>query len=164
MRPTYEKSSYIRNVSTRYTYHIEFFISVTVVGSLVKRTMDIGKSSPISTKIIRHNVNRVEVPEYEDNDVDGFIGEGTKARQNHSLAEFWNVITFVETELGHRYGHCDLPAFSFFIESTFKFFNEVEEIVLIGEFATSVRGTRVLPVEIETVELVFVHEFCNRNE
>lgn len=82
----------------------------------------------------------------------------------YSLAKFWNVITFVETELGHRYGHRDLPTFSFFIESTFKFLNEVEEIVFIGEFATSVRGTGVFPVEIETVELVFVHEFCKRNE
>lgn len=75
------------------------------------------------------------------------------------LAKLWHVISLLKTELGKWHSHCDFPTSTRAIEGSPQLFDEVEEHVLVGEFATAIGCSGVLPVEIESIEVVLLHEF-----
>jgi len=68
------------------------------------------------------------------------------------------VIPLIETERGHRHRHRDLPVFASLVERGPQLLDEVEEVVLITEAATSVGSSRIFPIKIKAVELILVHE------
>jgi hypothetical protein len=56
----------------------------------------------------------------------------------YSLADFRDMIAFLESELGDWYSYSDLPAFVLVVECCPQFFYEVEEIIFIGETAFAI--------------------------
>lgn len=135
----------------------------------IKWTMDIGESSPVTSKIVSHYMHGIHISGKDIfikicRNVDKlklkilFDSSSIKIFFN-SPAYFWHVISFIQSEFRHWYCDCQFPSFLLLVESTSYFFDEVEEIVLVGKPATSVTGSRIFPVEVETVETIFVHKF-----
>lgn len=73
------------------------------------------------------------------------------------------MVSLVETEGGHRHRHGDLPALTLLVERGPQLLAEVEEVVFVAESAASIGGSRIFPIEIETVEAVSIHEICEQN-
>lgn len=78
----------------------------------------------------------------------------------YSLAQFRHMVALVESELGEWHSHGDLPALALGLEGSVQLLDEPQEAVLVRETATSVRRSRVLPVQVKPIEVVFVHELC----
>lgn len=74
------------------------------------------------------------------------------------------MISLIETECGHWHRHRDLPTLANFVERGPQLFNEVEEVVLVAEGATSVSGSRIFPIKIEAVEIILVHKICQHDQ
>jgi len=106
-----------------------------VVGSLVQRAVGVGESGPVASEIVGHHVDGVQ-----------------------QLAQLRHVVALVETEFGQRHGHSDFPVLALSVKGAAQLLHEVEELVLVGELATAVGSTRVLPVQIETVKAILFHE------
>jgi hypothetical protein len=66
------------------------------------------------------------------------------------------MIALIQSEFSQRYSHRNFPIFVNLVESVPQLSNEVKKVILIAVAPTSVRRTWVLPVQIETVEFVFL--------
>ena len=77
----------------------------------------------------------------------------------YSLAEILDVISLLKAELRHGHGHSDLPTFVLLVECLPELVDEVIEVVFVLETPSSVGGSGVFPVQVKSVETVFVHVF-----
>lgn len=68
------------------------------------------------------------------------------------------MITFLQSKLGDRHGHCNFPSFHLFVKRPPQFLYEIEKFVLVGKATASIRGAWVLPIQIKTIEIVLFHE------
>ena len=81
-------------------------------------------------------------------------------RLSHSLAEVAHVVALLQPELGHGHGHRDLPALADRVERGSQLSDKLTERILVREAPAAVSSAGVLPVNVQTVELVLVHELC----
>lgn len=103
--------------------------------------MSIRKTSPVSSQIVGHRMNGVQ-----------------------QLAQLRHMIALLQTELRHRHGHRYLPSLALLVECPSQLLHKVQEYIFVTETATTIGRSRILPVQIESVESVFVHVLHNTGD
>lgn len=79
------------------------------------------------------------------------------------LAEFRYVVPFHQPEVGQWYRSGELPSLASPDESPLELLDKVQEPILIGERATTISRSRVLPVQIQAVKVILVEEIYGQN-
>lgn len=70
------------------------------------------------------------------------------------------MVSFHEPEVSEWHSSGELPALAGSEESALQLLHQVEEAVFVGEGASAVSSAGVLPVEVQTIEVVFLQEVC----
>lgn len=80
------------------------------------------------------------------------------------LAKIGYVVSFHEPEVSEGDSGGELPAFAGPKEGTLQLLHQVEEAILVGEGTAAVSSARVLPVKVQTIEVVFLQEVYKQNK
>lgn len=66
------------------------------------------------------------------------------------------MVSLHQSEVCQRHGGGQLPAFTSSDEGSPQLLDQVQELVFVGEGATTVGCARVLPIQVQTVKVVLV--------